>query len=274
LITPCVYLTGTGQLQNYTLINYTGSIDADSCPINVNTSMYIEQHGHVAVEAINVAGPSGSSNQTGYVWPTPMFNIPTVSDPLSTVSSPSFSGSCDHTSYSITSGNPTLSPGNYCKGLNISNASVTLNPGLYVITGGGTWNQSTITGSGVTLYFTSGGGAGYGQFIVQNATLNLSAADDSSNSATPAISIFADRSWTPTGSQDFQFISSSVAGDGIWYLPKAGIELWSCGTVTGTHYMGLVADNLFTAGSIYTPTNNYSSVTTGNPFRKLNPLVQ
>jgi hypothetical protein len=38
--------------------------------------------------------------------------------------------------------------------------------------------------------------------------------------------------------------------------------------------MGLVADNFFTGGTIYTPTNNYSYVKTGNPFRTLGALIQ
>jgi hypothetical protein len=274
LITPCVYLLGTGKLQNQSLIVYTGSVNASTCPIDTNT-LLVESSGQVAVEALNVAGPPGTSSVAGYAYPPPQYNVPALSDPLAAVVSPSFSGTCNHTSYSVTSGTVALSPGTYCKGLNIANATVTLSAGLYVITGGGIWNHSTVTGTGVTLFFTTGGGASYGQFIVENSsTLNLTAPLDASNGGTPTISIFVDRNWVHTGGQDFQLASTTFSGDGIWYMPAAGLELYSCGTVVGTHYLGVVADNIFTAGTIFTPTNNYSYLHTGNPFRTQGALVQ
>jgi hypothetical protein len=275
LMTPCIYGLGNGSLQNQSIIMYTGSMLADSCPIYA-TSYNVQSNGHIAVEAVNSSGPASSSLNSGFIYPSPVYNVPVVSDPLSSISSPSFSTcSGGHTSYNLTSGSATLNPGTYCKGLNISNASVTLNPGLYIITGGATWSSATVTGSGVTLFFTMGGGGGYGQFIIQSGSnVTLSAANDSTSGATPAILVFADRNWTTTGSQDFQVISSTFTGDGIWYIPKAGLEVWSSGTFTGPHYLGIVCDNIFSAGTYFEPANNYSYVVTGNPFRKLGTLVQ
>jgi hypothetical protein len=77
-----------------------------------------------------------------------------------------------------------------------------------------------------------------------------------------------------TGAQDFQLNTATVQVDGIWYIKKAGLELWSCGTVQGTQYLGIVADNIFSAGTIFLPTNDYSYVSTGNPFRKQGALIQ
>jgi Flp pilus assembly protein TadG len=272
-ITPCIYTLGTGSLQNQSIIVYTGSLLGDSCPVNA-TSLNVLSNGHIAVEAVNVSGSASSSSNAGFIYPSPVFNVPTVSDPLSYLASPSFS-SCNHTGYSITSGSVTLNPGTYCKGLNISNATVTLNPGLYIITGGANWWNATVSGNGVTLFFTTGGGGGYGQFLIQNGSnISISAANDSSNGAIPAILVFADRNWTATGGQDFQVISSTMSGDGIWYIPRAGLEIWSDGTYTAPHYLGVVADNIFTAGTYFEPVNNYSYVVTGNPFRTQAPLVQ
>jgi hypothetical protein len=138
LITPCVYLTGTGSLSTYSLVVANGSFVGNSCPVYVNTGMEVAAAGQMANNATNVAGPPGSSQIAGFMYPGPVYYSDTMTDPLASLTQPSFSGSCAHTSYSVTSGSVTLSPGNYCKGLNISNATVTLNPGLYVITGGAT----------------------------------------------------------------------------------------------------------------------------------------
>jgi hypothetical protein len=274
LMTPCAYFIGTGKLQAYSLIAQNGSMLADSCPIYINTNMQVMSNGNMAVEAINVAGAASASSISGYAFPSPHFNSTTITDPLASVTSPSFS-SCSHTSYSLTNGTATLSPGTYCKGLNFTNSTVTLNPGLYIITGGATWNNSTVTGTGVTLFFTTGGGGSYGQFVVENgSTLNLSAPTATANGAIATILVFADRNWVASSAQDFVLASMSYTGDGIWYLPGAGLEVYSCGTFTGTHYMGIVADNTSFAGTYFEPTNNYSNIATGNPFRPLGGLVQ
>jgi hypothetical protein len=273
LMTPCVFGLGNGSLQNQALIVYTGSLLGVSCPV-YETSEAVLPWGQVAVEAVDVSGSAASSTNPGYIYPSPVFNVPVITDPLAWESSPAFS-SCTTTNYNKTSGSATLNPGTYCKGLNISNATVTLNPGLYIITGGANWTNATVSGSGVTLFFTTGGGGGYGQFLINSSTVTLSAPNNATVAGTiPAILVFADRNWTTTGSQDFQAIGSSIQGDGIWYLPKAGIEIWSCTNFTGTHYLGIVSDNIFTAGTQVKLLNDYSYVSTGNPLRKRGTLAQ
>ncbi len=275
VLTPCVYLLGTGTLQTWSLEVYSGDVDGNTCPIDVNTAMMVNGDANMAVEATNVTGAAALSLNVGSVYPTPNFNAQSFSDPLSWVTSPSFSGTCNHTSYSLTGGTATLSPGTYCKGMTLTNSTVTLSPGLYVITGGANWSGSTVTGNGVTLFFTTGGGGGYGQFKIQNSsTVTLSAPTSSTNGGVPSILVFADRNWTTTGGQDFQLSSSTVQGDGIWYLKNAGLYLSSCGNFQGTNYLGIVANNIFTAGTNVHPTNNYSNLATGNPFRKQSVLVQ
>jgi Flp pilus assembly protein TadG len=279
LMTPCIYTLGTGTLQNESLIVYTGSLLGNSCPVYA-TSLDDEPYGNIAVESIDVSGSSGTSSVAGFAYPSPVYNVPVAADPLAWETPPAAFSGCTTTSFNKTTGSTTISPGTYCKGLNISNATVNFNPGLYTITGGATWDNATVTGTGVTLFFTTGGGGGYGQFIIKNnSNVTLSAANDSTTGtipAIPAILVFADRSWTTSGAQDFQINTSTVSGDGIWYIPKAGFELWSCGTYpyTAGNYTGVVADNIFTAGTQFKPLNNYSYVTTGNPFRKLGTLIQ
>jgi hypothetical protein len=273
-IVPCVYLTGTTQ-QQYTLDGATGDLKGDSCPMNINNNVETVSLS-LAPEALNIAGPASSSSIAGYEWPTPNYNAPTVADPLSYVTSPTFSGTCNHTSYSLynASGTTTLNPGTYCKGLNITNSTAKLNPGLYVITGGGTWYNSTVTGSGVTLYFTSGGGGTDSKFILSQANVTLSAPTTSSGGSIAGILVFTDRNWTHTNAQDVDIIQSTFTGDGIWYLPSTGLYVSNSGVVTGTNYFGIVADNMTITGTSVRPKNDYEYVTGGNPFRRQAPLVQ
>jgi hypothetical protein len=276
-ITPCVYLTGT-TLQQYTFDGYSGAFKGDSCPFNFNGNIYTAVTS-LAPEAINISGSAGGSSIGGYAWPTPInYNAPAVTDPLAYVTSPTFNGTCNHTSYAPynVSTPLTLSPGSYCQGLNITNCShVTLSPGLYVITGGGTWYNSTITGTGVTLYFTSGGGGTDSKFNISGGSVvTLSAPTASSNGSIAGILIFTDRNWTHTNPQDVDIISSTFTGDGIWYLPSTGLYVDNSGTFTGTNYFGIVADNMTITGTSVQMLNNYSSVVTGNPFRIQGPLVQ
>ena len=175
----------------------------------------------------------------------------------------------------MSSGSATLNPGTYCKGITLTNSTVTLNPGLYVITGGSTWSGATVSGSGVTLYFTSGGGGTDSKFTIENSSnVTLSAPNTSSNGSIAAILVFTDRTWTVTSAQDVALMNSTVQGDGIWYLPATGLYISSCGTFSGTHYLGIDANNIYSAGTNVVPSNNYSFVTTGNPFRRQGGLVQ
>jgi Flp pilus assembly protein TadG len=275
LMTPCVYLTGTGALQSYTLDIYSGSFDGNTCPVDINTSARVQSNANTATVEMNIAGASSSSSMSGFVYPAPQYNVPSIADPLAAKASPSFNGTCNHTSYSLSGGTATLNPGNYCKGMTLTQSTVALNPGLYVITGGATWNNSTVSGSGVTLFFTQGGGASYSKFIIENtSTVTISAPGDNSNGAIPGILVFADRHWVPTDAQDFALENSSIQGDGIWYLPGAGLYFSTCGTFTSPHYLGIVADNIYSGGTIINVMNNYSYLAGGNPFRLQGGLVQ
>jgi len=282
LVTPCIYLLGTGGQSSATFWSITGALDAAYiCPLFVNYKMEVDSPSHADAEAINLRGPGATLAATGEVSPTPYYTPTLQTDPLSNyvaslapaVAAPAFS-SCNYTSYSVSNATKTLGPGTYCKGLNISSATVTLSPGLYIITGGATWANSTVTGTGVTLYFTKGGGGGFGQFQINNSTVSLSAPNSTSSGSIPAITVYADTNWTTTQAQDFRISYSTMQGDGIWYTPKAGLYLWNAGTVTGSDYFGIVADNLYMEGTNLSPRGDYSYVTTGNPFRQQGAIIQ
>jgi len=274
LQTPCMYLTGNGPIAGASLYGFTGSLLGNACPVDVNTAMNIEPSAKIDVDAINVTGSAAASVDSGQTYPSPNYNAPAVVDPLASMASPSFSA-CTHNNYSLSGGSATLNPGTYCNGLNLTNSTVALNPGLYIITGGATWNGGNITGSGVTLFFTKGNSSSYGQFVVEgNANVTLSAPTSTANGGTTGVLIFADRSWVQTGTEDFELIGANITADGIWYLPGAGMLVWSCGTLQANNYFGIVAQDVFFAGTILQLANNYSSISYGNPMRARSTLVE
>jgi hypothetical protein len=109
--------------------------------------------------------------------------------------------------------------------MTISGATVTLNPGLYIVTGGINWNGSAhVTGSGVTLFFTQGGSSSYGQVTISGGVVvNLTAPNDATNGGIPGILMFGDRNWVST-SQNVNFNdSSAVTMQGELYFPNTGV---------------------------------------------------
>jgi Flp pilus assembly protein TadG len=265
LAPPCFYLTG-----GKTAVTSQGSVLTLNCPFYANRGVALDANSSLAALAENLTGSAAES--TGiHMTPVARFNAATVADPLAALSEPA-AGSCAHTSYKQSGGAVTLSPGTYCKGMTLINATVTLQPGQYLITGGAHWSGSTVQGTGVTLFFTKGTGAAVGQFVVDgNSRLTLSAPP--SGTALAGVIVFGTRNWTATATQDFQLINSTVHADGIWYLPGSGLLL-NGSTMDCDHYLGLEAKTLALNSSRLTGAGDFSRVATGSPFRPLGGLVQ
>ncbi len=300
LTTPCVYVTGahSSTTPAYPLSLTTGSSlgytngSTMGCPVYVNRGLDVDGTSKLWTNATNVVGTSGSSVLSGTIYHQPRFGATAQTDPLVYtaacttlsascvngtafgISPPTFSA-CTYTNHTYTSGSTfTLSPGTYCNSFNFTSNTVTLNPGLYIITGGGTWTNSHVSGTGVTLYFTHGGGSSYGQFKVTNTPMTLSAPTAASSSSIPTILIMNDPNWTQTAAQDFQFLSGSTnSGDGIIYTVGTGVEL-SSSAFTATHYLCFDVDNLLLVSTALKPLSNFTTVATGDPFTPMGGLVQ
>jgi hypothetical protein len=195
-----------------------------------------------------------------------------IGDPLAAMAQPVASG-CMMTTFSQNGGSVTLQPGTYCNGMTLKNATVTLSPGMYVFTGGAHWTGVTLSGQGVTLFFTSGS-TGYGQFVIEgNSSVSLSAPVDASASALPGVVVFGDRAWQAQSTADFQISGSQVQTNGIWYTTGTGLAL-SNASLTGPSYLGLDVDSLTLSSSTLQGGGDMSSVTTGNPFQTLGGLAE
>ena len=242
-----------------------------TCPVWSRTSFFVDGSSQITGSASAASAAPGSSQIAGTVSPAMSYLVPQQSDPLGYLQAPAFAH-CDHTNVSY-SGTATLAPGTWCGGLNASGATLNLQPGLYLITGGANWSNTTVNGAGVTLYFTQGGGSGFGTFNVSNhSTVSLSAPVDATSRGLPGVLVFADRAWSG-GNDDLTCDHSSFSGDGILYSPATGVSLVQC-SLSGPHYFSLVTANLSATGSSLGFSGNYQTLLGGSPLHNNVSLVQ
>lgn len=166
-------------------ISGTASINV-ACPVQANSTSAesISQEGNSSVVAseIRVFGGASGTNYT----PTPVL-VPMVAPDPFVFFTPPAAGSCI-SKVKIVNDTTTLNPGTYCGGVLISGGSnVTLNPGTYIFKGGDLTisGNSIVTGTGVSLYFTTDG--------KKFAGFDVSGDKTTVNLTSPNLAIFQDR---------------------------------------------------------------------------------
>jgi hypothetical protein len=169
-------------------------------------------------------------------------------DPYADVPNPTASGTnqnacngqCPH-------GTATLDPGIYKNGMKlVASANITLNPGTYYlqddlsIQGG-----ATLSGTGVTLVFTSSNGTKYaGAKINGNSTVNMT---PPTAGATAGIVFFADRN-TPSDTTFKLNGGSTQYFGGAIYVPSASID-YGGGASTSTSCTQIIGSTVTFSGN-------------------------
>jgi len=268
----CIYAlsqTGTGLATNG-----SGSSLSAACGIVVNSSAASALNaGAGAVFATSVAitgtysGSCSTSDPSGC-----RTAVPPLPDPLAQLADPQFSG-CDFgepTPVKVSGGVVSLNPGVYCNGISItSGASVTFQPGVYILNGGGLSvnGNSTIQGTGVTFYNTARGKYAYAAVNLTGGTLGFLYAPTSG--PTEGILFFQDRTITPKSSQSTNVIagSSNLNFNGTFYFPTTNLT-FSGGGQVATNYTIMVAKTVVVGGNT-TLSANFSSLQDGNPIKKI-----
>jgi hypothetical protein len=235
--------------------------------IDSNNGSALIVHGGGAITAPAVGVVGGTSIAGGGSSP-PTTGIATFGDPLAYISAPSFNpSSC--TSFSTQSLSGSYSPQTFCGGIKVNAGStVTFNPGLYIVDGGGiTVNGgATVSGTGVTFYLTGANNAGSskqnyaGVSINSTATVNFSSPCDSSSGGIPGMLFFQDRSIT-TGAASTITGSASSNISGAIYFPTT--PLGYAGNTGANMFTLLVSDTMSFLGNSSVG-NNYSCLTGGS----------
>jgi hypothetical protein len=198
-------------------ISGIGTINASTCGI-VDNGDYNGTVPNVSADTFAVSGSlSGRSATCTTPGPCPTFGIPAAADPLSTLTPPCTSCSGGNIITVMGSGNPTcgpgcafgsgtytISPGTYCSITidGVASDQVVFSPGVYIIDGPSAGCSSasltirgndTISGTGVTLYFTNS--STLNMTGTGTPTVNLTAPD--SSGAYPGILMYQDPNDTP-----------------------------------------------------------------------------
>ena len=221
--------SGAATAQGSTAVRLNGCSLYDNS--KSDTALTVGGSATVQADFVGVAGGVGS---TSGITATNGIrtHISPVADPYADVPAPTYSG-CNQNNYTAKK-TETINPGVYCGGIGTNaNAVLTLNPGLYILDGGGlTVNGgATVNGNGVTLYFTSSSGSNWATVTINgNANVNLA---PMTYGPTRGIVVFADRN-TPAGTS-FKFNGGATQYfAGAVYVPSAAVNFSGGATATTT----------------------------------------
>ena len=231
----------TGQGSTTTRLNGCSLYDNSSS----DTALTVGGSATVQADFIGVVGGVGSS--TGITATNGIrTRISPVADPYADVAAPTFSG-CDQHNYTAKTVE-VINPGVYCGGIGVNaNAVLTLNPGLYIIDGGNfTVNGGgTVTGVGVTLYFTSSSGRDWPTVTINgNANVNLT---PMTYGATRGMVVFADRNMPQGTSYKFNGGVNQYFAGAI-YVPTGAVQ-FAGGANTTTTCTQVIGDTVTFTGN-------------------------
>ena len=237
-----------------------GDAISSTCGIAVNSSSKsaVSISGTLSAPTVDIVGGySGPINS-----PKITTGVKPVSDPLFYVPAPSWLlGSCDYINKKISSGTVTLSSGVYCGGITITGGQVTLNPGTYILMGGGltVTGSGSLSGTGVTFYNTGNTLYPYAPVAIDSANVTLKAP---TSGALAGILFFQDRSIVST-------VPNVLSGafEGALYFKTTSVVL-NQGSGVSMAYTILVADTISMQINTLNIKNDYSSLASGSPIKE------
>lgn len=233
------------------------TVAAGSVMVNSNCgsgALRLSSSGDFTASWIGVTGTVRETG-SGTITPAPTTGVAPVADPLAALAPPSFNGlTVRHGSPSSPSNwrissSRTLYPGIYYGGVDIrGSAAVTMQPGTYIMAGGGFKHQSSrsLTGDGVFIYNTQdpdypGGDGAYGEIDLRGSGGASLTAPDSGPYRN--LLFFHDRSNT----RDVRFRGSGgVQLQGTIYAPSAPVTVQVSG---GAQAMQVICGTAAISGS-------------------------
>jgi hypothetical protein len=261
-----------------------------SATVNAGCGIIDESDNSKALEASGSGTITGSSIQVvggegqtgGGISPAPTTGITSPGDPLSGQYTAPYSATSPPTTCDATNSKPaagaTLSAGIYCGGITVNSGTVSFNPGLYVLYGGGL----TVSGSGVNIVSNSTGGNGTGGvtfFNMDSGSLYggykaLAVQGGSSSTLTAPTSgsyqglLFWQDPTIPTTDYNKQNTvsgGSSTQFTGILYFPNSPL-VYSGGSSGSSAYTIIVADTVTFSGPSKLNAN-FAALPGGNPIK-------
>lgn len=249
----CIWIMDPSA-NNALVVSGSGSITS-SCSIQVNSSssdaMNLSGGACITGPTVNIVGNYRNSSSC-ILNPKPNTGVALVADPFASVPAPITTGGCDHNKFSVT-GTMTLSPGKYCGGITISGgATGNLNPGMYILAGGGLTvsGGSRINGTGVTFYNTNGqgvGGSSYSPIVISGTSGSVLSAPTSGTYS--GMLFFEDRSINSSAQNTVSGGSNSQINGAMYFLNSPLV--YSGGSNNTPSNTQIVADTLTVSGPSY-----------------------
>jgi Flp pilus assembly protein TadG len=243
------------------------NVNLPNCSLydNSSSASALTVGGSARVSALSVSVVGGISGQAGVTTTQGVqTGAPPMADPYASVQNPVPTGAVDNSCCSH--GTATLDPGIYKNGMKlVAGANITLNPGVYYIEGSGldVAGGATLTGTGVTLVFTSSNGSNYASATINGgATVNLTAPTPASGLATAGIVMFGDRNM-PVGTPFTFNGGASQNFTGAIYVPKGNVK-YAGGSNATNGCTQLIADTI-----TFTGNSNFAINCTGTGTKQL-----
>jgi hypothetical protein len=246
-----------------TTIAGTSTISAKGCASYSNSvsPIGLDVNSTSKLETAATCTGGGYRGSLSSYRPAPTVDCPIMADPLAGRIPPTV-GPCDFTNFSIKKTTQTLNPGVYCGGILIqTKAVVTLNPGVYIINGGEfkTTGLGSVTGKGVTIYFTGKDGR---MLLDGTSSVSLEAP---STGPTAGLLLFQDPKMALTKYE----ISSKLASQllGTIYLPNGHFIINANNKVAEASAFTVIVARYFEVGAqtqLYL-NSNYSATTVPVP---------
>lgn len=250
--------------------------DHSTSAINVgnNTSL--------TVDCLWSAGEiSGANNVTTTQCAAPVSNASAATDPYTAIDVPADIGTLPCVSGTAMSGaqmnissDVTLSEGRFCKGMKITNGTVTLNPGTYIMDSGDfEMTGGNLTGSNVTIILTSSTNpvSNTGNMSLTgtgNVTISAPTANDTTGIVTGnyiGLLVYQDRNYSPPPNTRNKFTGGSAANfAGAIYTPNTDIDFTGGNSTSGPDCLMLVGQKVSFTGD--TQMNNSCDLYGGNPI--------
>ncbi len=259
----CIYVLNSSSAQAL-LMNSNASLTVEcAVVVDSNSGLALVANSGVKLTATTIDIHGGDLlNGQPAISPDPVTNAPSVADPLAGTPIPA-AGPCGASSSSpywgsannvSAGGSLVFNPGVYCGGINLNGGgNAKFNPGVYVMAGSLNANSGvTMTGSGVTFYFSSG-----------SLTMNGSS---HANLVAPVSGTYAGvllfQNKTDTDAIILNGDSTSV-WQGALYAPGAQLTLNSGSNLAA--YSLIDVDTLIVNTTNFTINSDYSSLPGGPP---------
>ncbi len=266
----CIFVLDPTAL---TAFSATGSTIVNSkCGIVVNSNhtraMGLTGSASVTASVISVTGNYSTTGSSSFT-PTPTTGVPPTADPLAALAPPTFSG-CNFTNKSITGSTATtLTPGVYCGGISISGSGglVTIQPGIYILNGGGFQMSGSrpVQGQGVGFYNTFDASHSFDSVNFSGSgVVTLSAP---ASGAMKGMLFFQNRSASASESNSLTGSTGSTF-EGTLYFPTQSLSYSGSGVSTGAPWTIIIVRMLTFTGSTKVD-NNYAGGYSAPPITRV-----